>query len=811
MAAVMSTDELQSQTMQALEWDRVLEVLAGQARSAMGAERCRSLVLETGLAEATRRLQETAEMVGLKEGEDPFPSPSFPDLRDVLGRAAKGAALEAHELRDLGLVLDLSVEISRYLGQRRLRAPVLDEVAAPLAAVQALRPLQTSIERCVDAEGNIRESASHELRRLTHQAQDLKHKMRERLDAILASTRYADVLQERYFAQREGRYVVPVKAEMRSKIPGIVHDVSGSGATVFLEPRELVELNNSIKVVELEVEREVRRILQELSVQIAAHVPVLLPGLDSLAMLDCIAAKAALSRLIRGRSVSLNDRGRVWLKQARHPLLMLARETVVANDITLEEPVLVLVISGPNTGGKTVTLKIVGLFALMVRAGLQLPCDEDSEMALFPEVYADIGDAQDLTKDLSSFSAHMTQMVRLLARASTARVDGEGRRHVQALVLLDEPVTSTDPAEGAALAEALLLHLAGLGMKVVVTTHYNALKALAQTTPGLMNASVEFDVGRLAPTYRLIMNLPGGSSAIDIAGRLGMDEAILEQALKLLRREDRVLEQMLGDLQDKQRQLTEDLIRVRELKAEAERATREATDITERLQATEREERKKLKKKLTDDVLGARAQVQGVIEGLKEERTLIKAKEAKQRLAEIQERAGRQLGHPAGTLPVAQLRAGDPVEVVSLGRTGTLLEDPQQKKRVRVRIGEAEVSVETSGLTGLAHAGARDDKTAPSGGRASRSPLLPSPGGLETSSVLDLRGRMADEALDATVAALDRAALDGTAFLRIIHGHGTGRLKAVIRDYLKGSPYVAAFRAGERAEGGDGVTVVTLK
>ncbi|MBM4125660.1 MAG: hypothetical protein FJ246_12050, partial [Nitrospira sp.] len=591
-----------------------------------------------------------------------------------------------------------------------------------------------------------------DLRRLTHQAQDLKLQMRRRLETILASTRYAEVLQERYFAQREGRYVVPVKAEMRSKIPGIVHDVSGSGATVFLEPRELVELNNSIKVAELEVAREVTRILQELSAEVASHSPALLEGLAVLATLDCIAAKASLGHLVRGRTVTLNRLGRVALMQARHPLLMLAREQVVANDVVLDETVRVLVISGPNTGGKTVTLKIVGLFALMVRAGLLLPCGPDSEMALFPKVYADIGDAQDLAKDLSSFSAHMIQMIRLMENALPVRGrDGRPPGPTEALVLLDEPVTSTDPAEGAALAEALLLRLADLGMKVVATTHYNSLKALAQTTPGFKNASVEFDVSRLAPTYRLIMDLPGGSSAIDIAGRLGMDEEILEQARRLLRREDRVLEQMLGDLQEKQRRVNDDVDRIALLKAEAERSAKEAAAIEERLRLTEREERKSAKKKLTDDILQARAQVQAVVEGLKSERTVGKAKEAKQRLAEIEAQARERLVKPAETVPVEQLAAGDRVEIVGLGSVGVLLEAPQGKKRVRVRVGEGEMSVALSGLVGVAAAAAEQ---LPKAQRAQPDRLKPSPGGdgLGESMVVDVRGKAADEALELTVA-----------------------------------------------------------
>lgn len=805
--AAMSQDELLPQTLASLEWDRLLGILAGHVRSTMGAERCRQLPLETDLGQAERRQQETSEMAALRASEDPFPALAFPDLREVLGRASKGAALETQELRDLGLVLDLALDVARYLEARREAAPALRDMAAPIEGWQVLRVLRADIARCVDPEGNIRESATPELRRLSQQSQDLKRQIRHRLDVILASTRYADLLQERYFDQREGRYVVPIKADLRGGVPGIVHDVSGSGATVFLEPRELVELNNAIKVAELEVQREVRRILQELSADVAAQAPLLLAGLDALAALDCVAARAALGQVMRAGPVALNDQGRIMLRQARHPLLVLARERVVANDIMLDESVRTLVISGPNTGGKTVTLKIVGLFALMARAGLPLPCEPGSDMALFQEVYADIGDAQDLTRDLSSFSAHMTQMVRLLAQAPDPAPSPAGAPS-KALVLLDEPVTSTDPAEGAALAEALLLHLADRGMKVVATTHYNSLKALAQTAPGFVNASVEFDVSRLAPTYRLIRDLPGGSSAIDIAGRLGLDARILDRALQLLRREDRVLEQMLGDLQDKQRQLSEELAEARRLRVEAEQAAREAAEVAARLQSGEKEVRRKLRQKLTEDLLQARAQVQGILEGLKGERTVADARAAKQRLAEVGAQARAGLAAPMETVPIEQVKPGGPVEIVSLGKVGVLLEDAANKKRVRVRLGESEVSVEVAGLVGLAGG---VPAPPPAGSRGAGRPQLTAAGGMDTSAVVDVRGQAADEALEQVIAALDRAALEAVVFLRIIHGHGTGRLKAVLRDYLRGSPYVASFRGGERGEGGDGVTIVALK
>ena len=707
---------------------------------------------------------------------------------------------DLHELRDLSIGLGAGLDAARHLSRHREACPALTAAAAPLDALFDLHPLKARLDKSVDAEGNIRESATLELRHLTHQAAGLKQQMRHRLDTILASKRYTEVLQEKYFAQREGRYVIPVKDEMRGKIPGIVHDISSSGATVFFEPRELVELNNAIKVAELEVQREVRRILQELSAMVAEQAAVILDGLAALARLDGIAAKASLGRLTGGRTVALNDRGRVVLAQARHPLLVLGRERVVANDILFDETVRVLVISGPNTGGKTVTLKIIGLFALMVRAGLPVPCGDGSDMAMFPDIYADIGDAQDLAKDLSSFSAHMTQMVQLLRQDS-------GRRS-RALVLLDEPVTSTDPAEGAALAEALLLKLAGLGMKIVATTHYNQLKIMAQTVPGCVNASVEFDVATLSPTYRLIMGMLGGSSAIEIAGRLGMDETILDQATSLLSKNDRSLDQVMSELQEKQRRLNEDTARAAELRAEAERAAKEAEEIAERLRASEREERKGAKKKITEELLRARAQVQGIVEEVKRERTLVKAKDAKEKLAGVEMQVQPRLTEAAETIPVERLKAGDRVELVRLGKTGTLLEAPQGKKRVRVRVGEREMSVDVSGLVGLTGP-SEAERSAPAAPhhRVSRASLAEA----EAATVLDLRGRMADEALEMTVAALDKAALAGAPLVRIIHGHGTGRLKAVIRDYLKSSPYVATFRSGERAEGGDGVTVVELK
>jgi DNA mismatch repair protein MutS2 len=810
----MQSERLRREAAKVLEWTKLLEVLASYAQSTVGAEECRSLQLAQDLREAQVLRQETSDMLLLCAGTDPFPLLRFPDVTDLLDRATKGACLEAHELRDIALVLELIEDVQRYLLHHQADAPTMGAMTAQFGPVGWYRRLTAALHAAVDPDGSMRESASPELQRLMHRANDLKQHMRHRLDQILHSRRYEEVLQEDYFAQREGRYVVPIKVDMQGRIPGIVHDVSASGATVFLEPRELVDLNNSIKVVDLDVEREVRRILRELSAMIVPHAPAIAEGLALLGRLDAVSAKAELSRRLQAVPPHLNDEGRILLKQARHPFLVLTKEQVVPNDLVFDETVRVLIISGPNTGGKTVVLKLLGLFSLMVRCGLHLPCAPDSEMAVFPSIYADIGDAQDLARDLSSFSAHITQMVQLLKEISNgadADVEPEPRHPGRALVLLDEPVTSTDPAEGAALASALLCRLAAVGVKVVATTHYSLLKGLATETLGFANASVEFNLDSLSPTYRLISGQPGGSAAIEIAGRLGMDRSLLQDARARLQGHNRVLETLLNDLQDKQRRLSEDMAAASLAKQAAEQAAREARQMLAFLQESERDERQGLKKKLSQEFQRARAAVQATLDELKRDQKLLRAKETKVRLIELEQEVRREVGEPQEPVSVEQLSVGDMVEVVGLGMTGTLLESPQGKKRVRLKVGEGEILANVASLAGIARI------PQPSRSDPNKGPSAPprrdsqAQASEDIQETFDVRGKTADEALDVVVAGLDRATLGGSPFVRIIHGHGTGRLKAALREYLKASPYVVTFRPGDRSEGGDGVTIVALR
>jgi DNA mismatch repair protein MutS2 len=810
----MPSDELQREGAKVLEWDKLLAVLASFAQSAMGAEQCRSLGLEQDLTQAVLRQQETSDMVLLQTEVEPFPLLQCPNVTESLVRVSKGACLEIHELRDIALVLDLTGEVHRYLSRYHAEAPTLAALASECGPATKYRQLLEDLNVAIDPDGSMRESASQELQRLMHRAKDLKQHMRHRLDQILHSRRYEDVLQEDYFAQREGRYVIPIKTDMQGRIPGIVHDISASGATVFLEPRELVELNNSIKVVDLEVEREVRRILRELSGKVAPYTSELHSTVAVLGRLDVISAKAALGRRLQAVPARLNDQGRIVLTQARHPFLVLNKEQVVANDLVLDETVRVLVISGPNTGGKTVTLKLLGLFALMVRCGLHLPCASESEMAIFPSVYADIGDAQDLARDLSSFSAHITQMVQLLREVSADGAVNDENHSMppgRALVLLDEPVTSTDPAEGAALASALLCRLADAGVKVVATTHYSLLKGLAQETAGFANASVEFNLDSLSPTYRLILGQPGGSAAIEIAGRLGMDQSLLTEARGRLQGENRMLETLLTDLQDKQRRLNDDLAATSLAKESAEQAAREAQELLALIRESELDERQGLKKKLSQEFQRARAVVQATLDDLKRDQKLLKAKETKARLAELEQEVTRDVGDPSSPIPVDQLNVGDAVEVLGLGMTGTLLEAPQGKKRVRLKVGEGELLANVGSLMGIASPAQASRKETNKANamhhRRGNQALVPE----NVQETFDVRGQTTDDALDQVVAGLDRAVLGGSPFVRIIHGHGTGRLRTMLREYLKASPYVVSYRPGDRAEGGDGVTIVELR
>lgn len=752
-------------------------------------------------------MQETTEMLELSHAPVPFPAVQFEDSSQALHKAEKGGTLDLKTLRALSVLIHVAAAVRRCLIVNQQTVPAL---FAYYASLPDLSELRREIDRCVSEEGEMLGQASPALADALRVAQGLKQRIRRRAENMVASSRYRELLQEPYYAQRENRYVLPVKAERQHDLPGIVHDMSASGATVFMEPRELIDLNNEMKVAELQVAREINRLLQELTALVVERLHGLRNLLHVLTGLDCIGAKARLSTRMNGTPVRLNTDGHVRLWKARHPLLLLTKEEVVANDVMFEKDSAVLVISGPNTGGKTVLLKLLGLCSLMVRGGLHLPCGDGSEMAFFEDTFADIGDAQDLTKDLSSFSAHVRKIIGLLK--SIEHRTGE---YPHTLVLLDEVISSTDPAEGAALAEALLRRFAELNVKVVVTTHYNSLKTLALSTPGFLNASLEFDVNTLAPTYRFIPDIPGGSSALDIAGRLGMDSSILDEALSLVHQEDRQLDHIFADLQQTHQALKEELEHARTQREDAGREAAEARTIAERLRSAEREEIRKMKKKFREELSSARMEICRVTESLQRQKTWTQAQEAQHGLQLVEDSMNRHTSPE--TVPVESLAEGDIVEIVNLDTLGRLLEKPEGKKTVRVKVGASEMSVHVERLVGIGKGEGVPETVSQSSQPVPRASKPGRPNESATASTvapgfagIDLRGHTAEEALEALTAQLDQALLCNAKSIRIIHGHGTGKLKTAIRQFLAQSAYVTAFRPGAREEGGDGVTMAEL-
>ena len=802
----MTKPALVQQTEQVLEWPRLLEAVANEASSGMGGELCRVLPFAHDLEMARGQQQETFEMLQMLEGSSPLLPLNFPDIRPLLARAAKGGLLEVLDLRDISLVLSMSQSTHQWLERHREACPAVSKRSTEL---QELSRVRQTIDHCVDAQGHLREAASPILHQLTQKSQNLRKAMRRRLEHLLSSQQFEERLQGQYFAERENRYVIPVKAERQHEVDGIVHDISSSGATVFIEPRNLIDLNNAIKFADLQVSQETRRILQDLSDTVGESVLPIQETLQQLAELDCLVAKARLSRKIKGCPVHLSQIPRIHLLHAKHPILVLTKDCVVANTVHIDEDIHTLIISGPNAGGKTVTMKLVGLIALMVKVGLLPPCAPDSQMVFFEQVYADIGDTQDLSRDLSSFSGHILSLIALLDHLQT---------HVavsshSSLVLLDEVGSSTDPIEGAALAEAILSRLSELGCISIVTTHYPSLKTLPYRNPHVRNASQEFNLERLSPTYRLIDGIPGGSSALEIAGRLGLEPPILQQARELIQGEDQDLDHVFQRLQDTYTHLEEERTQAQTRHQEAQRLFQEAQGLREQLSMRERDDRQRYRKQWQREFSEAQRQVNHIIETLKKEKTSSQVQAMRRSLAHIDK-------HIKGQLPVAGVsslippKLGDLVEIDELGTVGILQEDPEGKKLVSIRVGAQTIKIAPSAVRAVPLS--RSKPKDPSQTR--RDSLISSQNSTASSVTTgvyqhehDLRGTRLEDALEVTAAALDQALLNQAQYVKLIHGQGSGALKTGIRKFCQSSPYTKNFRAGDPSEGGDGVTIIELK
>jgi DNA mismatch repair protein MutS2 len=781
---IMQSDHLYEQTLTSLGWPEIVEFLTRQAALPITAERCRALPFLEGAHAVRERLALVWEGVLLLKERSHIPLSPFVDPRPFMARAIKGAALEGMELRGIHDLLEQVDSVRSFMIRKKEKVPRLFQIAIQLEPLEGLR---RKIASAIDPEGRIQEGATPTLRALTVEATRAREAITDQLQKMLRSSRYEKLLQEPYYTEREGRYVLPFKVADQNKEGGVVHDLSASGATAFVEPRELVGPNNRLRVAQLAVTREVERTLRSLSEEVGREVGRLTRDLEVLGEIDLLRASANLAERIGGICPQINEGGAVRLFEAKHPLLLLRKGSVVPNDILLNGEHRALILSGPNTGGKTVLLKTVGLLALMARAGLPIPCRDRSEMPLFPAVIADIGDDQDLSRDLSSFSAHLQKILTILEMAPTG-----------SLVLLDELVTSTDPAEGAALAAAILTELAGRGMRIVTTTHYPFLKGLAQTDPRFLNGSLAFDLEQLAPTYRLVLGTPGRSAALEMAARLGLPDALLARARAHLRPNETTLERVIAELERERRNAEEERRRWEALRAEAEDDAAAQKEGAARWAMSEKEIQKKIRQKVAEAVAVARSEIANLVASLKEKRDPALIKKGYSALAEIEKKTG---DAPVRREPAqGPLQAGQRVEIIPLGKQGLLLDSPEGLKKVRVQIGSQTLFVSPDTIEGVIEQEEKEVPLAPAFKPAD-------PDG----STVDLIGKRVEEALEILERFLDRAILGNEREIRLIHGHGSGKLKKAVREYLQTSPYVARFRPGDLLEGRDAVTVITLK
>ncbi len=788
--------EVTDRTLLRLEWPALVARLAEGARTPRGRARAAEPARFAGSPEEARAwLAETSEARALLDQGELPPLGGVQPVEPVLARLAKGGVAAPSDLLALASTLAAVGATGRWLGGRAGRAPRLAEAAALLGDHGAL---VREIEHSLDPEGEVRDAASAELARARGEARGLSGEVQRRIGRLLQEPRISAALQDSYFTVRGDRYVLPVRADARGRVPGIVHDASASGTTLFVEPEAVVELNNRLKRAELAVERETRRVLVRLSGRARERAPTVEADLALLAELDLAFARGALSRALDAVEPVLDEDGAFRLHQLRHPLL--PPEEVVPNDLVLGETFTVLVISGPNAGGKTVALKSLGLAALLARAGCHVPAAPGARVAAVERVMAAIGDEQDLRESLSTFSAHMKHLAEVVRCADRST-----------LAVLDEVGVGTDPGEGAALAQAVLEALADAGARVVVTTPYTLLKERAAVDERFANASFEFDEETGAPTWRLRMGTPGASSATVVAARMGMPAPVLERAAALLEREDRQLDRMLAELGTSRAALDRERREASLLRAESESARDAYRQKLERLQERRDALFASMRADLDRAFRSAHAEVAGVIRDLQRGGGARGAARARERLLALERDAQRQEERQRHRAPEARrspvdwrhARPGDPVRLPT-GATGTLVSLPDRRGRVVVASGSARVAMAADALAPAAPEDARAERAVPRVAVQTSTPAESVPGRI------DLRGLRVDEALDRVGAALDAAAGAGRARVEIVHGLGTGALRDAVRRFLRASPYVTRTEAGDPLHGGEGLTIAHL-
>nr|WP_313293457.1 endonuclease MutS2 [Faecalispora jeddahensis] len=782
----------------AVELDKILKLLAEQTASEDASEQALALEPAVSTDEVRRRLQETDDAFVLMAK---FGSPSFSGLKNVanpLRRAQAGGVLNLVDFLRIAGVLRTMRAISDW---RRKSEGMKTTLDWRFESVVPNKYLEEKINAVVVSEEEVADSASPELASIRRRIRAASSRVREQLDKMIRSAAYQKYLQDPIVTMRGGRYVVPVKAECRGEIPGLVHDTSSSGATVFVEPMGVVEANNEIRVLQSRESAEIERILAELSAEAGGFADLIIESYHAAVGLDLIFAKGQLAYKMKASMPKVNDTGRILLNQARHPLI--DPKQVVPMNIELGTTFDTLVITGPNTGGKTVTLKTLGLLTLMAMCGLMLPVGDNSEISVFHQVLADIGDEQSIEQSLSTFSAHMTNIIQIIEQADE-----------RSLILLDELGAGTDPVEGAALAMAILEALRERHARVAATTHYAELKAYALQTAGVENGSCEFDVATLRPTYRLLIGVPGRSNAFAISSRLGLNQGIVDRARELVSGEDRRFEDVVQNLEQSRQKLEAERRQAQEQNAEARRISEEAREYRERLEREAAKEIEQARERAAQLVARTRAQADALLEELEE----MKRQGAKSMTAE--QRARMKAGirdMESASDPVSRkepetyvlpppLKAGDDVLIFDIDKEGTVVETPApDDKKVLVQAGIIKTRVPVENLRLL------EQKTQNRKARRSGTRNVPKRSDAPVMTEVDVRGEDSIEAVMSVDRAIDSALLSGIHQLTIIHGKGTGVLRTAVQQHLRRHPSVRTYRLGVFGEGESGVTIVELK
>ena len=803
---------MNQKALKTLEYTKIIAQLEEFAASEPGKKLCRELVPSASLEEIRTWQAHTTDAVSRIRMKGSLSFAGTKDVGGSLKRLDIGSSLNIPELLALSSLLTAAARAKTY-GRHESDEEAFDSLEPYFAGLEPLTPLNNEIKRCIISEDEVADEASPGLSHVRRSMKNIASRIHNQMNALLNSNR--SYLQDGVITMRDGRYCLPVKAEYKNQVAGMVHDQSSTGSTLFIEPMAIVRLNNELRELEIQEQKEIQAVLASLSEQAAPHIDAIRMNMELLGQLDFIFAKAGLSRHYRCSAPVFNDRGYIHIKDGRHPLL--DPKTVVPINIWLGKDFDLLVVTGPNTGGKTVSLKTVGLFTLMGQAGLHIPAWEGSELAVFDEVFADIGDEQSIEQNLSTFSAHMTNTVRILNQADA-----------RSLCLFDELGAGTDPTEGAALAIAILSFLHNMKCRTMATTHYSELKVFALTTPGVENASCEFSVETLRPTYRLLIGVPGKSNAFAISQKLGLPDYIIEDARSHLEAKDESFEDLLASLESSRLTIEKEQEEIKAYKEEISQLKTRLTQKEERLKerqdkmmknAAEEAQRILREAKETADQTIRQINKLGTAAGYNKELEAERAK-LRDQLKKTDDKLAVKAKGPSQPISPKKIKIGDGVKVLSLGLKGTVSSLPNAKGDLFVQMGILRSQVNIRDLELLKEddisatlsdgSGGRNIWT-PAKGKGTGSGKIKMSKSFSVPTEVNLIGMTVDEAMPVMEKYLDDAYLAHMPSVRVVHGRGTGALKNAVHQRLRKLKYVKEFRLGEFGEGDSGVTIVTFK